>query len=140
MSTHVTFAASTPFFAATQRYGAQGYTVYNHMLFPIRFANLEDEYWHLVHHVTLWDVAVERQVEITGPDAFRFADMLTPRDLSRCAVGQGKYVAITAEDGGIINDPVLLRLGENHFWLALADRSMIRSRRNPRPAAPRGEI
>jgi glycine cleavage system aminomethyltransferase T len=115
----------TPFFEATQRYGARAYTVYNHTLFPICFADLEEEYWHLVHHVTLWDVAVERQVEITGPDAFTFTNLLTPRDLSRCAVGQGKYVVITAEDGGIINDPVLLRLGENHFWLALADSDVL---------------
>lgn len=115
----------TPFFEATQRYGARGYTVYNHMLFPIGFADLEEEYWHLVNHVTLWDVSVERQVEITGPDAFTFTNMLTPRDLSRCAVGQGKYVAITAEDGGVVNDPVLLRLGENHFWLALADSDVL---------------
>jgi glycine cleavage system aminomethyltransferase T len=115
----------SPFFEATQRHGAKAYTVYNHMLFPINFADLEEEYWHLLNHVTLWDVSVERQVEITGPDAFRFTDMLTPRDLSKCAVGQGKYVAITAEDGGIINDPVLLRLGENHFWLALADSDVL---------------
>jgi glycine cleavage system T protein len=115
----------TPYFEATQRHGARGYTVYNHMLFPICFADLEEEYWHLVNHVTLWDVSVERQVEITGPDAFAFTNLLTPRDLSRCAVGQGKYVAITAEDGGIINDPVLLRLGENHFWLALADSDVL---------------
>jgi glycine cleavage system aminomethyltransferase T len=115
----------SPFFSATERAGARAYTVYNHMLFPICFGDLEDEYWHLVNHVTLWDVAVERQVEITGRDAFRFADMLTPRDLTRCAVGQGKYVVITAADGGIINDPVLLRLGENHFWLALADSDVL---------------
>lgn len=115
----------SPFFEATQRYGAKGYTVYNHMLFPIRFGDFEEEYWHLLEHVTLWDVAVERQVEITGPDAFRLADMLTPRDLSKCAVGQGKYVVITAEDGGIVNDPVLLRLGENHFWLAAADSDLL---------------
>ena len=115
----------SPFFEATQRWGAQAYTVYNHMLFPIRFADFEDEYWSLVRDVTLWDVSVERQVEITGPDAFAFTNMLTPRDLARCAVGQGKYVAITAEDGGIINDPVLLRLGENHFWLALADSDVL---------------
>jgi len=115
----------SPFFEATQRHGAKAYTVYNHMLFPIGFADLEEEYWHLLNHVTLWDVSVERQVEITGPDAFEFTNMLTPRDLSRCAVGQGKYVAITAEDGGIINDPVLLRLGENHFWLALADSDVL---------------
>jgi aminomethyltransferase len=115
----------TPFFEATQRWGAKGYTVYNHMLFPIRFDDLEAEYWHLINHVTLWDVGVERQVEIKGKDAFRFTDMLTPRDLSKCAVGQGKYVVITAEDGGIINDPVLLRLGEDHFWLALADSDVL---------------
>ena len=115
----------TPFFEATQRYGARGYTVYNHTLFPICFADLEEEYWHLINHVTLWDVAVERQVEITGPDAFAFTNLLTPRDLGRCAVGQGKYVVITADDGGVVNDPVLLRLGENHFWLALADSDVL---------------
>jgi aminomethyltransferase len=115
----------SPYFEATQRHGAKAYTVYNHMLFPIRFGDLEEEYWHLLDHVTLWDVSVERQVEITGPDAFRFTNLLTPRELSHCAVGQGKYVLITAEDGGIINDPVLLRLGENHFWLALADSDVL---------------
>lgn len=115
----------TPFFEATQRWGAKAYTVYNHMFFPICFDDLEAEYWHLINHVTLWDVSVERQVEITGPDAFAFTNLLTPRDLSRCAVGQGKYVVITGEDGGIINDPVLLRLGENHFWLALADSDVL---------------
>lgn len=115
----------SPFFEATQRHGAKAYTVYNHMLFPICFDDFEAEYRHLLEHVTLWDVSVERQVEITGPDAFAFTNLLTPRDLSKCAVGQGKYVAITAEDGGIINDPVLLRLAENHFWLALADSDVL---------------
>jgi aminomethyltransferase len=115
----------SPFFEATQRHGAKAYTVYNHMLFPIRYGDLEEEYRHLIDHVTLWDVSVERQVEITGPDALAFTSLLTPRDLARCAVGQGRYVAITADDGGIINDPVLLRLGENHFWLALADSDVL---------------
>jgi aminomethyltransferase len=115
----------SPFFEATQRHGAKGYTVYNHMLFPTCFGDFEEEYWHLLNHVTLWDVSVERQIEITGPDAFGFTNLLTPRDLSKCAVGQGKYLVITAEDGGIINDPVLLRLGENHFWLALADSDVL---------------
>ncbi len=115
----------TPFFEATQRHGAKGYTVYNHMLFPVCFADLEEEYRHLLEHVTLWDVSVERQVEIMGRDAFTFTNMLTPRDLSKCAVGQGKYALITADDGGIVNDPVLLRLGENHFWLALADSDVL---------------
>ncbi len=115
----------TPYFEATQRYGAKAYTVYNHMFFPIRFDELVNEYNHLLNHVTVWDVSVERQVEITGPDAAAFTDLLTPRDLTQCAVGQGKYVIITADDGGIINDPVLLRLGKNHFWLALADSDVL---------------
>ncbi|MEW5987651.1 MAG: glycine cleavage T C-terminal barrel domain-containing protein [Chloroflexota bacterium] len=115
----------TPFFEATQSYGAKGYTVYNHTFFPINYDDLEAEYWKLIHDVTVWDVSVERQVEITGPDAFTFTNWLTPRNLSKCEVGQGKYVVITAEDGGIINDPVLLRLGENHFWLALADSDVL---------------
>ena len=110
----------SPFYGAEQAYGPRGYTVYNHMLFPINFDDFEAEYWHLLRHVTLWDVAVERQLEVQGRDGFRFAQLLTPRDLSKCAVGQGKYVLITAPDGGIVNDPVMLRLGENHFWFALA--------------------
>jgi aminomethyltransferase len=115
----------SPFYEAEQRYGPLAYTVYNHTLFPIRYDTLENEYRHLLEDVTLWDVAVERNVEITGPDAFAFTQLLTPRDLSSCAVGQGKYVLITAPDGGIVNDPVLLRLGEKHFWLALADSDVL---------------
>jgi glycine cleavage system aminomethyltransferase T len=115
----------SPYYEAEQRYGPKGYTVYNHTLFPIRYDTLENEYWHLLNHVTVWDVAVERNVEITGPDAFRLASLLSPRDLSKCAVGQGKYVLITSPGGGIVNDPVLMRLGENHFWLALADSDVL---------------
>jgi len=115
----------SPFFASTQRYGAKAYTVYNHTFFPIRFDDLEKEYESLIHDVTLWDVCVERQVEITGPDAAAFTNLLTPRDLDKCAVGQAKYVVITTDTGGIINDPVLLRLAPNHFWLALADSDVL---------------
>jgi aminomethyltransferase len=115
----------TPFFKATQQHGPKGFTVYNHMLFPICYDDMEIEYEALLNDVTVWDVSVERNVEITGPDAFAFTNMLTPRDLSKCAVGQGKYVIITAADGGIINDPVLLRLDDNHFWLALADSDVL---------------
>lgn len=115
----------SPFFEATQRYGPRGFTVYNHTLFPICFDDLEAEYWHLLDHVTLWDVAVERNVEVAGPDGFRFAQLLTCRDLSKCVVGQGKYVLITGPDGGIMNDPVMLRLDENRFWFALADSDVL---------------
>jgi glycine cleavage system aminomethyltransferase T len=95
------------------------------MLLPSYFNDPVKEYWKLIEGVTLWDVSVERQVEITGRDAFAFTSMLTPRDLSRCKVGQGKYVLITDENGGIINDPVLMRLGKNHFWLAVADSDVL---------------
>ncbi len=111
----------SPFFAATERAGCKAYDIYNHTYLPSKYGDPVEEYWHLINHVTLWDVSVERIVEITGPDASTFTNMLTPRDLTKCAVGQGKYVLITAEDGGIVNDPVLLRLGENQWWLALAD-------------------
>ena len=115
----------SPFYSAEQRHGPRGYTVYNHTLFPINYDDFEAEYWHLLDQVTLWDVAVERNVEVTGPDGFRFAQLLTCRDLSRCAVGQAKYVLITAPDGGILNDPVMLRLDENRFWFALADSDVL---------------
>ena len=115
----------SPYFETTRRYGCRAYTVYNHMLLPTCYDDLEAEYEKLLRDVTVWDVSVERQVEITGPDAFTFTNMLTPRDLNKCSVGQGKYVILTAEDGGIVNDPVLLRLGDNHFWLALADSDVL---------------
>jgi glycine cleavage system aminomethyltransferase T len=115
----------SPYYEAEQRHGPLGYTVYNHMLFPIRYADFEEEYWHLLRHVTLWDVAVERCLEISGPDGFAFTQLLTPRDLSKCAVGQAKYVLVTAPDGGILNDPVLTRMDENRFWLALASSDVL---------------
>jgi aminomethyltransferase len=115
----------SPYFEATQRAGAQAYNVYNHMYHPIAYGDLVEEYWKLCNDVTIWDVAVERIVEITGPDAFAFTNLLTPRDLHKCRVGQCKYVVIVDGQGGIINDPVLLRLGENHFWLALADSDVL---------------
>jgi aminomethyltransferase len=110
----------SPFYEAEQRSSPRGYTVYNHMLFPINYDDFEAEYWHLLNHVTLWDVAVERCLEISGPDGLRFAQLMTPRDLTACAVGQAKYVLLCAADGGILNDPVMTRMEENRFWFALA--------------------
>ena len=115
----------SPFFNATMRYGAKAFTVYNHMYMPLWYQDPTADYWKLVNDVTLWDVAAQRQVEVTGPDAARFVQYLTPRRLSDCAVGQCKYVLITDENGGILNDPVLLRLAENHFWLSLADSDIL---------------
>ncbi len=111
----------SPYWQRTVEAGCTSWDLYNHMLIPTLYDDDETEYWHLLNHVTLWDVAVERQVEITGPDAARFTQLLTCRDLSRCEVLQCKYAPIIAPSGGIVNDPILLRLGENHFWLSLAD-------------------
>ena len=115
----------SPYFDATVRWGAQGFSVYNHMYIPRDFGDSEQNFWNLVDQAILCDVAVERQVEITGPDAAKFTQMLTCRDLSKMAVGQCKYILITNADGGILNDPILLRLAENHFWISLADSDIL---------------
>ncbi|SUZ32485.1 Dimethylsulfonioproprionate demethylase DmdA [Roseibaca ekhonensis] len=115
----------SPYFEATLRWGAQGFSVYNHMYIPRDFGDPEQNFWNLTNDAILCDVGVERQVEITGPDAARFTQMLTPRDLSKMSVGQCKYVLITNAEGGILNDPILLKLGENHFWLSLADSDIL---------------
>ena len=126
----------TPYYEATQRYGPAGFTVYNHMYFPIRLDSFEAEFDALLNGVTLWDVAVERCLEISGPDGFRFAQLLTPRDLSTCVVGQGKYVLICDADGGIINDPVMTRMDENTFWFALASSDALLFARGLKNAYP----
>ncbi len=115
----------SPYFDATVRWGAQGFSVYNHMYIPRDFGDAEQNFWSLVNDAILCDVAVERQVEVTGPDAARFVQMLTPRDLSKMAVGQCKYILITNAEGGILNDPILLRLAEDHFWISLADSDIL---------------
>lgn len=111
----------SPYFYASRRHGVQSYSVCNRMYHPRHYDDPIAEYWKLVNDVTLWDVGVERQVEITGPDAFEFTNLLTPRDLTRCAVGQCKFVLNTDTDGGILNNPVLLRLDDDRFWLSVAD-------------------
>jgi len=115
----------SPYFDATVRWGATGFSVYNHMYIPRDFGDPEQNFWNLVNNAILCDVAVERQVEITGPDAAKFVQMLTPRNLSKMEVGQCKYILITNAQGGILNDPILLRLAENHFWISLADSDIL---------------
>lgn len=115
----------SPFFEAAAKAGAEAYIVLNHMFMPYRYGDPVEEYWALVNDVTLWDVAAERQVEIAGPDATRFIDLLVPRNLARFEVGQCRYVAITDQDGTIINDPVLIRLEGNRYWLSAADSDLI---------------
>ena len=130
----------TPYYDSTQKYGPKGFTVYNHMYFPIRFDTFENEFETLLNDVTLWDVAVERCLEIGGPDGFRFAQLMTPRDLSKCAVGQAKYVLVVDSDGGIINDPVLTRMDENRFWFALASSDTLLWARGLKNAYPELDV
>ena len=130
----------TPYHEATQKRDPKGFTVYNHMYFPIRFDSFEEEFETLLTGVTLWDVAVERCLEIGGPDGSRFAQLLTPRDLSTCAVGQGKYVLICDSDGGIVNDPVLTRMDENTFWFALASSDALLFARGLKNAYPELDV
>jgi glycine cleavage system aminomethyltransferase T len=111
----------SPFYDATRRYGADMFTIYNHTYMPTSYGDSVAEYWSLVNDVTLWDVTCQRQIEITGTDALRFVQFLTPRDMSNCQVGQCQYMLLTDEEGGIINDAVLLRLKEQQFWLSPGD-------------------
>ncbi len=112
---------TSPFYAATQRAGCSAYDIYQHMYHPNTYGDPAEEYRALVNDVTLWDVSVERIVEITGPDSTAFTNLLTCRDLTKCEVKQCKYMLVTAPDGGIVNDPVLLRVERDRWWLALAD-------------------
>jgi glycine cleavage system aminomethyltransferase T len=112
----------SPYFYASRRHGVAMYSFYNHHYHPRHYGDPVAEYWQLLNGVTLWDVGgAERQIEISGPDAFDFTNLLVARDLNKCEVGQCKYVFLCLPDGGIINDPVLLRVEENRFWLSLAD-------------------
>ncbi len=111
----------SPYFEATRKAGCTAYDIYNHMYLPGYYDDPEAEYWALLNDVTLWDVAVERTIQVSGPDADRLIDRITCRDLSTCQVNQAKYMLVTAPDGGIVNDPVLLHPEPNVWWMQLAD-------------------
>jgi len=115
----------SPFYEATVRWGAKSFSVYNHMYIPRDFGDPERNFWNLVNEAILCDVAVERQVQISGPDASKFVQMMSPRDLSSMKVGQCKYVILTNQKGGILNDPVLLKLDEDRYWFSLADSDVL---------------
>ncbi len=115
----------SPFFASTVSEGVTSFTVYNQMLMPTGYGHPEAEYWRIINDVSLWDVAVERQVELKGPDAGTLAQILSPRDLTRCVEGQGKYVALCNHMGTLINDPILLKLADDRYWLSIADSNIL---------------
>jgi dimethylsulfoniopropionate demethylase len=116
---------STPFSTRIEAAGVQAYTVYNHMLLPVSFRGVEQDYWHLRKAVQVWDVSCERQVEVSGPDAARLAQLLTVRDLRTFAVGRCGYAPIVDDDGLLINDPIVLRLAEERFWFSIADSDVL---------------
>ena len=115
----------SPFFDATVKWGAKDFSVYNHMYIPRDFGNPEENFWNLINDAILCDVAVERQVQIKGPDASKFVQMMTPRDLSKMQVGQCKYVILTNQEGGVLNDPILLKVEEYCYWFSLADSDIL---------------
>ena len=112
---------STPFSSRVEACGVKAYSVYNHMLLPLIFRSLEEEYWHLCESVQVWDVSCQRQVEITGPDTQKLVQLMTPRDLSQAELGQCFYAPLCDETGGMINDPILIKHSNNHWWLSIAD-------------------
>ncbi|MBJ6370746.1 dimethylsulfoniopropionate demethylase [Sedimentitalea arenosa] len=115
----------TPFSDGVEAAGVKAYTVYNHMLLPTVFESIEADYRHLKDHVQVWDVACERQVELRGPDAGRLMQMLTPRDLRGMLPGQCRYVPIVDETGGMLNDPVAVKLAEDRWWISIADSDLL---------------
>ena len=112
---------STPFSRRVEAAGVKAYTVYNHMLLPTVFDSIESDYWHLCEHVQVWDVSCERQVKITGSDSKRLVQLMTPRDISGTAIGQGLYLPLCDEKGCLVNDPVVIKLAQDHWWISIAD-------------------
>ena len=116
----------TPYTDRVEAHGVRGFSVVNHTLLPKAFAaSIEEDYWHLREHVQIWDVACQRQVEVKGPDAARLVQMMTPRDLRKARFGQGLYVPLIDDNAGMLNDPVLQKLGDDHFWLSIADSDIL---------------
>ena len=115
----------TPFSDGVEAAGVSAFTVYNHMLLPTVFRSVEEDYRHLKEAVQVWDVACERQVELRGPDAGRLMQMLTPRDLRSMLPGQCFYVPIVDETGGMLNDPVAVKLAEDRWWISIADSDLL---------------
>ena len=116
---------STPYTSRIENQGVTAYSVYNHMLLPAAFGSLEDSYHHLKEHVQIWDVAGERQVEIIGKDAAKLVQLMTCRDLSKSKIGRCYYCPIIDDKAGLINDPVVLKLREDRWWISVADSDVI---------------
>ncbi len=115
----------TPFEERVFEQSASAFTTYNHMPLGSYYISAEEDYRHLCRHVQVWDVSCERQVEVVGPDAMKLVELVTPRDMSKCRIGQCKYAPLVDERGGVVNDPVILRLAEDRFWISIADSGVL---------------
>ncbi len=111
----------SPFFEKAVEYGATEFHPYNGMWMPVGYDSPVNEYWNVLERASLWDVGVQKCVEIAGPDAEAFMQLLTPRDITTIEPGRCAYVFLTNQDGGVLNDPVMLRIAEDRFWLSTAD-------------------
>jgi len=117
---------ATPYTPRVEALGVSGYSVVNHTILPKGFQKaVEEDYWHLKQHVQLWDVGCQRQVELKGPDAAKLTQLMTPRDLSKASVGQCLYAPLVDQEGNILNDPIILKLAEDRFWLSIADSDIL---------------
>jgi len=123
-SSQITFGPrvrKSPFFLSTMKYGAKSFTVYNHMYLPVSYEGITKDYHNLLNGVQLWDVGVERQIQIKGPDAETLSQFLTPRNIKKCAIGQAMYAPFLDFQGGFLNDPVMLKIAEDCYWFSIAD-------------------
>lgn len=116
---------TSPFYAKTLEEGVKAFSPYNRMLMPVSYGNPEAEYEQLIHKVSVWDVSVERQVQLKGPDAAKLAQVLSVRDLSNCRISQGLYVPMCDHEGVLINDPVVLKLADDLYWFSIADNNIL---------------
>ena len=115
---------ATPFTPRVEAAGVKAYTIYNHMLLPTMFESFEADYTHLKQYAQIWDVSVERQVEVKGKDAHKLACLMSARSLENAKPGKCYYAPICGPDGGMINDPIALCLAEDHYWFSIADSDM----------------
>ncbi len=116
----------SPYWHLSAQAGCWRASVYNRMYHPRGYVRPEEggamvEYDALVNHVTLWNVAVERQIQVKGPDAADFVNYVITRDATKIPPMRARYVILCNEQGGILNDPVLLRVAENEYWFSLSD-------------------
>jgi len=117
---------ATPYKSRVEQLGVSDFSVVNHTLLPKGFGDTQqNDYMHLKTHVQLWDVGCQRQVELRGTDAAHLAQLMTPRALTNSKVGQCFYAPMVDEFGGMLNDPVILKLAEDQFWFSIADSDVL---------------